>query len=169
MVSWKAKLIGGFLLIAVLGFTVWRIVVWYDNQIDAAELRGETRAYTAIENKTVKTNAKLDGAGVAIRDETNAKNADVDVVVRTVLVRGPGAAKACPVTPGGKAGVDQGVAPGAEDALASVHNGEGSELITLPFTAIVRIIGDHDKLVNIEAARRKNDQVTDEILATEAK
>jgi hypothetical protein len=164
-----AKLGIGLVTIAAIAFAVWRVVVWYDTQIDLAEQRGSDAAYAAVELKTITTNSQLDGAAVAIRDDNNAKNAAVDTVVRTVLVRGPGkAAAACPSVAIAEAGGHVDVAPRAQDALAPVRDGEGTEFVTLPFAAVVGIIGDHDKLLNNEIARRKNDQVTADILTAQS-
>lgn len=151
-----------------IGFAIFGIVRWYDNQIDNAFDRGEASAYAKVEKRVTTIANQLNGAAVKLREKASAKAAVVDHIVERVLVRGPGKA-ACPgVTVGGSGGYQSTVAP-TGDAVAGLHNREGAGFIALPFPVAVSIIAEHDKCL-IEAQAWRDDKVArDALIAQENK
>lgn len=168
VISWKAKLIGGFLLLLALGFAVWRVLVWYDNQLDAAFDRGVAHEQARIIAKANRITTGINAAVEKIRSKANAKATVVTVTRDRVLVRGPGRA-ACPAVSGAvPGGHDTTLAP-TGDAVAGVHHRQGTGLIALPFPVAVDIIADHDKCLIEAQAWRDAKVARDAVIAQENK
>lgn len=144
MPEWAAKLVAYVALpLLLLGGLWW----WHSHAVSAAYARGAhdgaARAYARVEAKALDLKNQADQSAAKIRSKFDEAARDVDVVTRTVLVRGPGAA-ACTVAP--FAGTGGRVAPGrqAGDAVASVPDREGEQLVGLPFAPTVELFRQCD-------------------------
>jgi hypothetical protein len=104
---------------------------------------GAERAYARVEAKALDLKQQADATAAKIRSRTDEASRAVDTVTRTVLVRGPGAATcsnpAAPSTSGR-------VAPGGQagPAVAPVPDGEGQQLVGLPFAPTVELFRQCD-------------------------
>lgn len=158
----------GLATLLAIGFAIFGIIRWYDNQLDNAFDRGEASAYAKVEKRVTTIANQLNGAAVKLREKASAKAAVVDAVVERVILRGPGKA-ACPGTPVGSPGGHQSTAPEAGGAVVGVPGGEGSRLAAVPFPELAIVFRDHDKCL-IEAQAWRDDKVArDALIAQENK
>lgn len=158
----------GLATLLAIGFAIFGIIRWYDNQLDNAFDRGEASAYAKVEKRVTTIANQLNGAAVKLREKASAKAAVVDAVVERVIVRGPGRA-ACLGTPVGEPGGHQSTAAPGDNAVGGVPDRERAGLIAVPFPEFVKLSGQHDKCL-IEAQAWRDDKVArDALIAQENK
>jgi hypothetical protein len=162
------KLLCGLGILLLVGLAVWRVVVWYDNQIDAAEQRGANLAYARVTDRVIDITGKLTDAADKIRNKANAKARTVTVAADDLRVRGPGKA-ACPAVAVTGSGGHVGTAGSADGAVAAVPGAQGSELIAVPFAVLVDFAEQHDKCLIEAWSWRENYLAQSKIVATERK
>jgi hypothetical protein len=151
-----------------IGFAIFGIVRWYNNQLEDAFDRGEVSAYSKVEKRVIAVTGELNAAAIKLRSAANAKAAVVDAVVERVIVRGPGKAS-CPSVAIGSPGGHEQAATETGDAVGGMHDREGSGLIAVPFPEFIKTIGNHDKCL-IEAQAWRDDKVArDALIAQERK
>lgn len=149
----------GALLAALV---VWLVIGWHGRvvkrAISAAETRGETRAYAAVEKKARELERKANELTGKIRSRFNEETHAIARRADAILVRGPGRA-ACPVAaPAASGARPADPAPGA--GLGRVSYPEGIELIALPFPGAVSLAENHDQCwAEVKAWRSQNEEL----------
>jgi nitrogen fixation/metabolism regulation signal transduction histidine kinase len=125
--------------IIVAGVIIWRTNVWFDNQIEAAEARGEARVYAAVEQRAVELKGKADQVAAKIRRHKNEEDQRVAVVVDDFRLRGPGKAS-CPSSAFSTSGGRQQAGAALNPTVGSVHPEARSELVALPFSVWADVV-----------------------------
>lgn len=158
----------GLLTLLAIGFAVWRIIAWYDGQIDAAFARGETAAYAKVEKRVFEISEKLTVSANELRDKANAENRITSAAADSIRLQGPGRASCPAVTVAPASGFDDTITePG--DAVARLPYPERVDLIGLPFAGTVDVFEQHDKLLTEVKAWRENYRKQSEIITAEQK
>lgn len=160
--------LGLFTLLA-LGFAIWRVIVWYDNQLDDAFNKGEASAYAKVIERTAATAAKLNSRAAELRGRANAQTDDVTDAAADLRLSGPGKA-ACPAADpiGSSIGYQPPVAQ-TGNSVGSVHPPGGSNLAAVPWDDLVTVVEQHDKLLVDAVVCRQFFEDYSKILATNQK
>lgn len=155
------------LLIAIaIGLVVWKAVSWYNNQIEAAELRGEARAYAAVEQRAIELKGKADQVAAKIRSKKNEEDQRVAAAVDDFRLRGAGKAS-CPRSAFQPSGGRQQASAPVDPAVGEVHPEQGPELVALPFPVWADVIENYELLRNEVIAWRTNEVEQNKLIAKE--
>lgn len=158
----------GLMTLLAIGLAIWRIMVWYDNQLDAAFAAGEKSAYASVEHRVVEISAELTASAEQLRSKANAETRDVVVAATDLRVRGPGRASCPAVIDASSSGPESAVA-GTSNPVGGVHPAGGPDLAAVPWDDFVTLLEQHDKLLVEVVSWRQDYQAKSEIIAKERK
>ena len=131
-----------------LAITIGLARGWYNGKIKAAELRGEERAYAAVEKKAKAIEARAKELTGKITTELKDKHdAEVDRISRDandLRLSGPGKAICYSAQPAGASRRQQPSAGTGNAALPTLPYPRGSELLAMPFDDAVAFAEQHD-------------------------
>lgn len=155
----------GVLTLLAIGFAVWRVMVWYDDQLDAAFDRGEKSAYAKVDKRATDLANQLTASANKLKDEANAEHVDTAIAATDLRVRGPGRAS-CPAPIVATSGGHQPAA--AEEANAGPEVSPG-DWARVPWSWLVDVVQEHDDLLTEATSWRKDHQEKSEIITAEQK
>jgi dsDNA-binding SOS-regulon protein len=152
----------GVLTLLAIGLIIWRVVVWYDNQLDAAFNRGSEAAYAKVDKRATQLANQLTAAAVKLKDQANEEHLAIAVAATDLRVRGPGRASCPAPVDAGSGGHEQILAAEADAGLAvSPEN-----WARVPWDWLVTVVQEHDDLLTEAGAWRENKQQESKIIAT---
>jgi hypothetical protein len=158
----------GLVTLLAIGFAVWRVVAWYDSQLDAAEKRGAAAAYARVEHRVIEMSRQLTTAAEALRSKAGEETRVVVAAADDLRVRGPGKA-ACPAVPVTSSGGPVAAATETGPAVAPLPDRTGTELVCLPFAGTVDVFEQHDRLLIESRSWRDNHTAQTKIISKEQK
>lgn len=159
------KLGFGLLTLLAIGFAIWRVIAWYDNQLDAAFNRGEQSAYAKVDKRATELANQLTVAANKLKDQANEERLDTAVAATDLRVRGPGRASCPAPVDAGTGGHEQAPTPEADAGLAM----SPENWARVPWDWLVTVVQEHDDLLTEASAFRKNETAKSEIIAAENK
>jgi hypothetical protein len=158
----------GLLTLLAIGFAVWRMVAWYQGQIDDAYDRGVQYEQSRNTARSNQITGRQNEAAAVIKDEANAKVITIVRDAADLRVRGPGKAACPPVAVASTGGPEAAVAsPG--DPVGGVHPPGGGSLAAVRWDDLVTIAEQHDRLLIEVVAWRQNYEAQSKIITEEQK
>jgi nitrogen fixation/metabolism regulation signal transduction histidine kinase len=155
----------GVLTLLAIGLIIWRVVVWYDNQLDAAFNRGSEAAYAKVDKRATQLANQLTAAAVKLKDQANEEHLAIAVAATDLRVRGPGRAS-CPAPVVASTSEHQSTASDGAFAGPEVPAGNWARV---PWDWLVTVVQEHDDLLNEDTAWRHNYVAQSEIISDERK
>lgn len=163
--NWAAsiwvKLGLGLATLLAIGLIIWRIVVWYDNQIDASFQRGADAAYAKVDKRATELAGQLTASALKLKDQANEEHLATAVAATDLRVRGPGRASCPAPVDAGASGHEQALTAEADAGLAV----SPEEWARVPWNWLVTVVQEHDDLLTEAGAWRKNKDAESEIIA----
>jgi hypothetical protein len=158
----------GLMTLLAIGLAIWRIVAWYDNQLDASFKRGEESAYAKVEHRVIDISAKLTASAEQLRSKADAKDRILIADATDLRVRGPGRAS-CPAVIGSSSSGSEPAVASPGDPVGSVHPAGGTDLAAVPWDDFVTLVEQHDRLLIEAVTWRQDYEARKAIIAKETK